>query len=138
MELQRQETNPFPNWIDGDQCTSRQLDLAGAKRAKHNLADRGRHNVLGTNLDDTGLTCPAMGQKRPKVEIVGEDHESVGRSEVHNFGVGSLRMSEGGPVDAIETIIGQKPYPEWAEVHVDQEFHAAGNGTSISSTRQAA
>jgi hypothetical protein len=28
--------------------------------------------------------------------------------------------------------------PERTEVHVDQEFHAAGRGTSISSTRHAA
>jgi hypothetical protein len=41
-------------------------------------------------------------------------------------------------VNAIEARVGQELDPQRAQVHVDQEFHAAGSGTSISSTRQAA
>jgi hypothetical protein len=41
-------------------------------------------------------------------------------------------------VDCLEALAGEIGNPQWAQVHIDQKFHAAGSGTSISSTLHAA
>ena len=90
------------------------------------------------DLNDARFVGPQSRQQSTEIQVVGENDPAVGRSEIEDLGIRRLWPTDCRPVDCIDTLAGQEGHPQRAEVHIDQQFHAAGNGSSISSTRQAA
>src|ERR1035437_11062231 len=71
-----------------------------------------------------------------EIEIVSEDDQPVGTGVIHDLGVWRGGLADVGPVNAVESRIGQELDPQRAQVHVDQDSHVVGSGTSISSDRK--
>jgi hypothetical protein len=130
--------NPAPIRVDCDQGAGFQVRATAVQRASDGLADGRREDVLRAYLEDARLSSLSFREKGAEIEIVSEDDQPVCTGIVHDLGVWRGWPANAGPVHAVETRIGQELDPRRAQVHVDQEFHAAGSGTSISSTRQAA
>jgi hypothetical protein len=136
--LNWQPPNPVPVRVHGYQGAAFQVPAASVQGTDDHRADGYREGVLRADLNDTRLARLPVREKRAGIEIVSEDDQPVFAGVVHNLGVWCGRLANVGPVNAIETRIGQELDSQRAQVHVYQEFHAAGSGTSISSTRQAA
>ena len=95
-------------------------------------------NVLCADLDHAWLATLSVREKRAEIEIVSEDDQPVCTGVIHDLRVRCGRPANAGPMNTGETRIGWELDPQRAQVHIDQKLHAAGSGTSISSTRQAA
>lgn len=112
--------------------------LRGSNGAEHDGADGGRENVLRSDLNDAGSIGPQGCQQYTEIQVMSENDPAVRGCEIEDLRVCSPRLTNLRPVDCLESLIGQEAKPQRAQVHVDQEFHAADSGTSISSTRHAA
>ena len=73
-----------------------------------------------------------------KVKIVREYHKPVRPSEVHNFGIKRLRITDIGPVGALNIVRREELHPGGGEIHVDDNLHFEESWTSNSSARHAA
>ena len=104
----------------------------------HSIADGGRQNVLGVDLNDTGTICLRHRQQHSEIQVVRENDPGVGRGEIEDLGISRPRWTNRRPVDCLESLVGQEGNPQRAQDSYRSEIHAAGSGTSISSTRHAA
>ncbi len=79
-------------------------------------------------------------ENRPKVQIVREHNVAMDPGIIHDGFVGSLGITDAGPMNRLETCLVQRDYPIRREIHVDQDLHVDDDrrGRSISSTRHAA
>jgi hypothetical protein len=135
--LNRQQSNPVPVQVNCHHRSFLELGPAGPQGTQENVAYGCREDVLSSDLDNARLAGLPVGQKRTEVKIMGEYGHAVSAGIVHNLRAGCGRVAHRRPMNALETGIGQERDPLRAQVHVDEESHAACSGTSISSTRQA-
>jgi hypothetical protein len=125
-------------YIYGDDGTGFQVLPGTGDSLKDNSSNRGWKNVLCSNLQDAWAAPFARREEHPEIEIVGENHKSVRSRVVENLRVWGRWRTDGGPVSRFNSTLDKKPDLEWAQIHVDQDLHVTGRGSSISSTRQAA
>ena len=96
-----------------------------------------RH-VLRASLDDTRAALLPVGEEDAEIEFVGENHAGVVPRLLHNLGIGRVVSTDGRPMNGVEPALVQVRHPLGRKIHVEEKPHAIANGTSTSSTRQAA
>jgi hypothetical protein len=88
--------------------------------------------------DAHGTLQFACRQEHSEIQVVREDNVVMFHSVLQNLRIRRGNVANRRPVNSFVSMTRQEQSPQRTQVHVDQEFHAAGRGTSISSTRQAA
>src|SRR6266404_3489661 len=120
-----------------DPCASLKVRRSGSKRSHDHFSNSRREDVLSSNLNHARTAGTLSGEKSTEVEVVREDHQPVCFRVLHNFSP----VEFAGP--RLDQWTASKPRSsrnrtQDAQIHIDQNFHSAGIGISISSTRQAA
>jgi hypothetical protein len=125
-----------PVRVHGDQGAGFQMRAAGVQGADDHRANGYREGVLRWRRLSV-CRVPTRGDASFAAHKPSPQERGDGRLRICATW-DDARLANVGPVNAIKTRIGQELDPQRAQVHVYQESHAAGSGTSISSTRQAA
>ena len=79
-----------------------------------------------------------MGKQHAEIEVVCEYNRLILPRPLHDFRIGRVGIADRGPVQSLESSQPEHRNPLRRKIHVDDDFHATGSGTSISSTRHAA
>ena len=115
-----------------------QVGAACLNGPEDDISDCGWKNVLCLNLNHAWTTRLARREERAKIKVVREYDEFVGCGVTEDPRVGGRCLTDSGLVGGFDSMGDKELDPRWAQVHVNQDFHATGRGNSISSTRQAA
>lgn len=95
-------------------------------------------DILRAKLHNARSTCFCVSKENPEIEIMREDDCVILPGPFHDFGIGSARIANGGPVRCLKTVFPQEWNPLRRETHIHDNPHATISGTSNSSTRHAA
>ena len=104
--LNWQKPNLVPVRVHRYQGSLFEVRAAGVQGANDHLADGRRENVQRADLADAWLASLSVRQKCTEIEIVSEDDQPVCAGIVHDLRVRRGRLSNDGPVNAVETRIG--------------------------------
>jgi hypothetical protein len=99
--------------------------------------DRG-DRIGNPRLNDARSACMGHRQDAAKVEIMSEHDQTCLACVVHDRLIVRPRITDRGPVHALDAPLRKKVNPARGEVHVDQKPYFDDSGTSNSSARHAA
>ena len=134
----RQQSNAHTAVIHNDQATLVEFTRACFNCGSHPRFHSGTQRFQGAQQDDTRLVLVGREQDRGEVKILRHDDKVVVSGLRDNHLVFRSDVANARPMPDVATRPFQSLNPKRAEIHVDQQPHAAAISTSRSSASAAA
>src|SRR5579862_3789570 len=138
LSSNRQEPDSLACDVHGDNSPCIKVIAACLDCAEYDSSDCARQKILRSNLKYAWAASLVRRKERSKIKIVRENNQAILGGVIENLRVGSRSFANRRPVQGVESMHRKKRNPGGAQIHVDQDLHAPGIGSSSSSTRQAA
>lgn len=133
-----QKAHPRSILVKAQECACLELIFEASQNGKQCPREGIGGNVASSYLNDARPFPVSCGQDRSEVEIVGDHDILLAMSLCHDLAIRRVWSADLTPMRGFVPGCVERFYPQRGEIHVKEESHAVGSGTSISSTLQAA